>query len=172
MVYLFWFWCVFGGRKSPDCQSQSSCAVLRIVPRRASCILHMNSYWLYNDITLIYNHTHTFFWLEQPQSWKALEKVHPVVVGVFCIIIFCGFLLCNIFNNGPTKKDPQPGDVSRRDLSEGGLGSFVTISVCWQIDVLWLFMVCVTTQVQVHRYSIYFGAVPAARVILVKSSIG
>ena len=70
----------------------------------------------------------------------------------FYIIIFRGVVLCNIFNNDPTKKDPprldasgrdvsssimehkkHPGqlDASRRDLSDGSLGSFVTISVCW-----------------------------------------
>ena len=66
---------------------------------------------------------------------KLLKRRIPWLWVFCCIIIFCGVVLCNIFNNGPTKKDPQPGDVSHRDLSDGCLGSFVTISVCWQIDV-------------------------------------
>ena len=52
----------------------------------------------------------------------------------FCIVIFCGVVLRQIFNNGFTKKGQPRRDASRRELSYGGLGSFVTISVCWQID--------------------------------------
>ena len=63
--------------------------------------------------------------------WEALKRAHPVVLGIFCIILFCRVVLCNIFINGPTKKDPPLVDASRRDLSDDGLGSFVTILVCW-----------------------------------------
>ena len=54
---------------------------------------------------------------------------------VFFILIFCAVMLCNIFNDGPAKHDPQTGDASRRDLSYGGLRSFVTIPVCWEVIV-------------------------------------
>ena len=46
-----------------------------------------------------------------------------------------GVILCNFLKNRTQKiYQPQLG-VSRRDLSDGGLGSFVTIVVRWQIDL-------------------------------------
>ena len=65
---------------------------------------------------------------------ESSRKSHIQWLWVFCcIIVFCGVVVCNIFNYEPTKKDPPPVNASRRDLSNGGLRSFVAISVCWKL---------------------------------------
>ena len=53
----------------------------------------------------------------------------------FRIIIFCGVMVCNLWDNGSQKSVLTSYlDAPPQDLSNGGLGSFVTISVCWQLD--------------------------------------
>lgn len=57
-----------------------------------------------------------------------------MVLDVFLFHIIGGVMMCNILNNKSTKENLATLGVSRRYLSDVGLGSFVTILVCWQIN--------------------------------------
>ena len=53
-------------------------------------------------------------------------------------------MVCNMSNNRPAKIDQLPVDVSRQDFSDGGIVSFVAILVCWELNMLCLFLARVT----------------------------
>ena len=66
------------------------------------------------------------------------------------------------------KKHPSYFDASCQGFSDGGLGSFVTISVCRQINLLCLRMARATKYKCSDIVSVLERSGPAARVMLVK----
>ena len=62
--------------------------------------------------------------------------VLDIVLSLFVWPFVHLFLKINSPKNGDIKIGTTPMDAHRRKLSNGGLGSVVALSVCWEIDFL------------------------------------